>query len=252
MAAPAAKDPSKRIPCELAEADGRLFNGAPRSVLGPDRFSDRWHRRWHDLSRGQRSSHEVLDPQSPRVDQRAAGFRGHCYQRTAAHRPSARGAFAHMEAAAFVHCAAGISSDGALGLPRFSRRDVRGAVPVFARVGLHGPSIALSAEITCWSPFSPGDTDNASLPVAGLEYRLTNHNRQQDRCRVFLQLRECDGQTTGSVGPDLRALRPCVADYGRTIQRHRSIMRGFVADIPTRCRCFGATSPTENAMHKLR
>jgi len=28
--------------------------------------------------------------------------------------------------------------------------------------------------VTGWSPFSPGDADNSSLPVAGLEYRIRN------------------------------------------------------------------------------
>ena len=32
----------------------------------------------------------------------------------------------------------------------------------------------LEVEITGWSPFEPGDADNASLPVAALEYRFTN------------------------------------------------------------------------------
>ena len=36
----------------------------------------------------------------------------------------------------------------------------------------------LQVEITGWSPFEPGDPDNASLPVAALEYRFTNHTRK--------------------------------------------------------------------------
>jgi uncharacterized protein (DUF608 family) len=32
----------------------------------------------------------------------------------------------------------------------------------------------LEVEITGWSPFSPGDADNSSLPVAGVEYRFVN------------------------------------------------------------------------------
>jgi uncharacterized protein (DUF608 family) len=32
----------------------------------------------------------------------------------------------------------------------------------------------LEVEITGWSPFEPGDADNASLPVAALEYHFTN------------------------------------------------------------------------------
>ena len=35
----------------------------------------------------------------------------------------------------------------------------------------------LEVTITGWSPFSPGDADNASLPVAGLEYSFTNRSQ---------------------------------------------------------------------------
>ena len=34
----------------------------------------------------------------------------------------------------------------------------------------------LEVELTGWSPFSPGDADNSSLPVAGLEYRFINRS----------------------------------------------------------------------------
>lgn len=59
------------------------------------------------------------------------------------------------------------------GLPRFHETTFRAAFP-FATVGLSDDQLPLQAAITGWSPFSPGDADNASLPVAGLEYRLEN------------------------------------------------------------------------------
>jgi len=59
------------------------------------------------------------------------------------------------------------------GLPRFRQAVFRARFP-FATVELTDPKLPLSAEITGWSPFEPGDADNASLPVAGLEYRIVN------------------------------------------------------------------------------
>jgi len=36
--------------------------------------------------------------------------------------------------------------------------------------------VPLEVELTGWSPFSPGDADNSSLPVAGVEYRFLNRS----------------------------------------------------------------------------
>ncbi len=64
------------------------------------------------------------------------------------------------------------------GLPRFADAEFRARFP-FGVVTLHDPEMPLSAEITGWSPFVPGDADNSSLPVAALEYRLTNTSRRR-------------------------------------------------------------------------
>ena len=61
------------------------------------------------------------------------------------------------------------------GLPRFRRASFHARFP-FATVRLEDQSMPLAVELTGWSPFSPGDTDNASLPVAALEYRLLNRS----------------------------------------------------------------------------
>jgi uncharacterized protein (DUF608 family) len=70
------------------------------------------------------------------------------------------------------HAATGGGPMG-LGLPRFARATFRAQFP-FARVDLSDPSVPVTARITGWSPFEPGDPDNASLPVAGVEYAFTN------------------------------------------------------------------------------
>jgi len=61
------------------------------------------------------------------------------------------------------------------GLPRFREARFRVRFP-FGTVTLHDKDVPLDVEITGWSPFEPGDADNASLPVAALEYRFTNES----------------------------------------------------------------------------
>jgi uncharacterized protein (DUF608 family) len=59
------------------------------------------------------------------------------------------------------------------GLPRFAQATFDTRFP-FGVISLEDPKVPLEVEITGWSPFVPGDPDNSSLPVAGLEYRFTN------------------------------------------------------------------------------
>ena len=65
------------------------------------------------------------------------------------------------------------ASGTAFGLPRFREAAFRVRFP-FATVTLADKDVPFAVEITGWSPFEPGDADNASLPVAALEYRFTN------------------------------------------------------------------------------
>ena len=62
------------------------------------------------------------------------------------------------------------------GLPRFAGSKFQTRFP-FGIVALSDPQVPLEVEITGWSPFEPGDSDNASLPVAALEYRFTNRTQ---------------------------------------------------------------------------
>ncbi len=59
------------------------------------------------------------------------------------------------------------------GLPRFNEASFQARFP-FASMSLTDRDLPLKVELTAWSPFEPGDADNASLPVAALEYRFTN------------------------------------------------------------------------------
>jgi uncharacterized protein (DUF608 family) len=59
------------------------------------------------------------------------------------------------------------------GLPRFREVSFEARFP-FATVRLKDEEIPLEVSVTGWSPFIPGDADNASLPVAALEYTFIN------------------------------------------------------------------------------
>lgn len=67
------------------------------------------------------------------------------------------------------------SGDGkpGLGLPRFRQAMFDARFP-FADVTLSDDAVPLAVKVTGWSPFEPGDADNACLPVAGLEYTFSN------------------------------------------------------------------------------
>lgn len=59
------------------------------------------------------------------------------------------------------------------GLPRFRRAEFEARFP-FGTVTMEDKEWPVAVELTGWSPFEPGDADNACLPVAGLEYKFTN------------------------------------------------------------------------------
>jgi len=59
------------------------------------------------------------------------------------------------------------------GLPRFDNASFQARFP-FGTVTLEDKEIPLEVELTGWSPFIPGDADNACLPVGALEYRFKN------------------------------------------------------------------------------
>ena len=60
-----------------------------------------------------------------------------------------------------------------LGLPRFDEAEFTARFP-FGAVRLKDPALPVEVELTGWSPFIPGETDNSCLPAAGLEYRFRN------------------------------------------------------------------------------
>ncbi|HEY3754776.1 MAG TPA: GH116 family glycosyl hydrolase [Opitutaceae bacterium] len=71
-----------------------------------------------------------------------------------------------------AHACSGSAPLG-MGLPRFKQAMFHAQFP-FAHLELEDRDLPISARITGWSPFEPGDTENSCLPVAGLEYTLLN------------------------------------------------------------------------------
>jgi uncharacterized protein (DUF608 family) len=59
------------------------------------------------------------------------------------------------------------------GFPRFGDASFQARFP-FGSVALRDEAIPFKVEITGWSPFIPGNADDASLPVGALEYRFQN------------------------------------------------------------------------------
>ncbi|MDD2707060.1 MAG: GH116 family glycosyl hydrolase [Verrucomicrobiae bacterium] len=72
----------------------------------------------------------------------------------------------------FSGCGNGLSGR-TYGLPRFSEAVFSARFP-FGIVHLRDDSMPVTVELTGWSPFIPGDADHSSLPVAGLEFRISN------------------------------------------------------------------------------
>jgi uncharacterized protein (DUF608 family) len=64
------------------------------------------------------------------------------------------------------------------GLPRFAKVSSFKARFPFATVKLEDPKIPLEVQITGWSPFTPPDANNSSLPVVALEYHFSNPTSQ--------------------------------------------------------------------------
>lgn len=59
------------------------------------------------------------------------------------------------------------------GLPRFDKASFLARFP-FGIVTLEDREVPLQIKVTGWSPFIPGDPDNASLPAGALEYSFRN------------------------------------------------------------------------------
>ena len=93
------------------------------------------------------------------------------------------------------------------GLPRCARTTFKTAFP-FGIVTLSEPTLPLEVQLTGWSPFVPGDPDNSSLPVAGLEYRFTNRGRSPVEAVFSL-----NAKNFMAVGNNPQAVRPIAGGF---------------------------------------
>ncbi|MDF2838262.1 MAG: hypothetical protein K0Q63_3902, partial [Paenibacillus sp.] len=73
--------------------------------------------------------------------------------------------------------AAGGQNGRNYGLPRMADSTFTAQFP-FAEVRMNHPRLPVKVVLTGWSPFVPGNADDSSLPVAGLEYRFHNFTNE--------------------------------------------------------------------------
>lgn len=91
------------------------------------------------------------------------------------------------------------------GLPRFETAQFEARFP-FGKVRLSDPAVPLSASITGWSPFVPGDPDASGLPVGAVDYHFENTGKEvQDavfsfHSRNFMALGEEAASVTRTKG----------------------------------------------------
>jgi uncharacterized protein (DUF608 family) len=68
----------------------------------------------------------------------------------------------------------GVPRETGLGLPRFRQAVFTGAYP-FAQLNLHDALVPVDVTLEAFNPMVPLDTENSSLPVAILVYKVTSH-----------------------------------------------------------------------------
>ena len=75
--------------------------------------------------------------------------------------------------------------DKSYGFPHFGEASFETKFP-FGKINLKDRDIPMDVSITGWSPFIPGDEDNSSLPVGGLEYTFKNTSKNElEACFSF-------------------------------------------------------------------
>jgi len=98
------------------------------------------------------------------------------------------------------------------GLARFTGAEFLSRFP-FGEIDLWDPSLPLKVHITGWSPFTPADEDNSSLPVGALEYTFKNTSRQTIECvysynaRNFMAMTQISGNHDSIAPNSIGAMR---------------------------------------------
>lgn len=127
---------------------------------------------------------------------------------------------------------AAIGSPGKLlGLPRYTRAAFHARFP-FGVLDLDDPASAVSIRLTGWSPFVPLEADSSSLPVAGLEYELTNQSQEDIEAVFSFHAANSTGFTPGSRRVTPAGSRVGAVPGGFTLERPGS------ADAPWEAEAF--------------
>lgn len=92
------------------------------------------------------------------------------------------------------------------GFPRFRDVSFQARFP-FGIVTLNDEDMPLDVEITGWSPFIPGNAEDASLPVGALEYHFTNSSQESVEAvfsynsRNFMRIASAEEEPGDSIRP---------------------------------------------------
>jgi hypothetical protein len=119
------------------------------------------------------------------------------------------------------------AAGSSFGLPDSAKPLSRPAFPL-ARVTSRTRRCPWKWNLTGWSPFEPGDADNASLPVAAIEYQFTNRTRSKRRGGLLVQRQELHGASAAiprpskplPVASSFGAVPATTSLGGRRILRH--------------------------------
>ncbi|WP_129780130.1 GH116 family glycosyl hydrolase [Peristeroidobacter soli] len=126
----------------------------------------------------------------------------------------------------------GLAPNMFLGLPRFRAASFEARFP-FAKVRLLDESFPLQAELTAWSPFAPGDADNACLPVAAMEYSFVNPGRSTVEAEFWFSagnFMACPDPTDKqSLAADFIRASPGGFVLGERGSEHRASDEGYFA-----------------------
>ena len=106
--------------------------------------------------------------------------------------------------------------DHPFGLPRFESGEFTAKFP-FATVKLTDRTMPIEAEIEAFSPFTPGDTDNSSLPAASVTYKIRNISTEKK-----------EGVFSYNTFNFIRIIRHEVQDYQREDIKTFRKPNGFV------------------------
>jgi uncharacterized protein (DUF608 family) len=90
------------------------------------------------------------------------------------------------------------------GFPRFESAEFEARFP-FAGIVLHDADLPVQVRVSGWSPFIPGESDNSSLPVCGIEYEIRNNSSARMACTFSYNARNF--MATGERGDKRHSIR---------------------------------------------